>query len=410
VSSAGRRALSIALLVFFVAGGACAAHAGAADDISAARAAEKRGDDAGAVRLLTRALARTDLRGAARGDVYIHRAAILERQKRYAAVISDMQHAVALRPHFWVAYYGLGVGYHLNGEPKRAIAAYNQGLASASADPSLFIGRGRAYHTIGDDRRARADFERAIAIDPRYPFTYLNLGMLESQQLHYDAAFAYFDRVVKLDPAHADGYEWRGVTSFLRNQPAAARADLSRAISLDPTSMNAYRWRGLVNFMDREFSDAAADFASAARLQPSYPYAALWTYVARLKLKIADTAELRTASARSDRRAWPAPIFALFLGEQTYAGVLARAGTGVPAATAAGNRCEAAFYAGELALSRDDVATARPLFDEASKTCPVHYVEHRAAVAELQWLDAQPTPAASGDPVPRVRNLERPQR
>jgi hypothetical protein len=88
-------------------------------------------------------------------------------------------------------------------------------------------------------------------------------------------------------------------------------------------------------------------------------------------------------------------VFALFLGEQTYAEVLARATAGVPPATAAGNRCEAAFYAGELALSRDDAGTARGLLDEAVRTCPVHYTEHDGAVAELRWLDAQPSPSAS---------------
>ena len=390
-----RRAFGAALAVLLIGGGAGMALAGTSDDIVAARAAVARGDDDGAIRLLTRALSEPDLSGAQRADVYIARAGIFERQKRYDGLISDMQQAIVLRPHDWVAYYGLGLGYHLSGDPKRAIDAYTRGIELASPDVSLFNGRGRAYKAVDDDRRARADFEHAIAIDPRYAFAYENLGMLDYEQLRYDAAFAEFDHVVHLAPEYADGYQWRGALSFLRNEPAAARADLDKAIALDPKFFNAYRWRGLVNFTDREFSDAAADFETAARLRPTVPYNVLWAYVARLKLRTADAVELRSVSSRFDKRAWPAPVFAMFLGERTYAEVLAQATAGVPAATAVGYRCEATFYASELALSREDPGAARRLLDEAVRTCPVHYTEHDGAVAELRWLDARPASSTS---------------
>jgi lipoprotein NlpI len=187
----------------------------------------------------------------------------------------------------------------------------------------------------------------------------------------------------------------RGAISFLRDQPEAARADFDRAIALDPACVEAYHWRGMVSFVSRQFSDAAADFASAARLRPARQYDALWVYVARLKLKTADPAELRAAAARFDRRTWPAPIFALFLGEQTYSAVRALADAGSsPAAVLASRRCEAAFYGSEFALSRDDVATARSLLNDALRICPVHDTEHDGVVAELRWLDAQPAPSA----------------
>jgi lipoprotein NlpI len=394
-----RRALAAVLaLFFFAAGGAGTALADASADLAAAQAARHRGDDDGAIRLLTRALARTGLRAPERADAYVDRAGIYERHNRYDAVISDMRHAIALQPRLAIAYYGLGLGYHLNHDPKRAIGVYSRGLAFATRSliVAMLNGRGRAYHDTGDDLRARADFERAITLEPSYPFPYQNLGMLEYSELRYDAAFADFDRLVQLSPKNASAYKMRGAISFLRNQPEEARDDFSRAIALDPACVEAYHWRGMLNFVSREFPDAAADFASAARLRPTKPYDELWTYVARLKTKTADSAELRAAAARFDRRAWPAPIFALFLGEQTYSDVRALGEIAGPDATVvASHRCEAAFYGGELALSRDDVATARSLLDEALRICPVHDTEHDAVVAELRWLNAQPAPAAA---------------
>ena len=394
-----RRVLAAALaVVLFAAVGQGAAQAGAPADIAAAQAAKKSGDDATAIRLFTRALAQPDLRGAQRADAYVDRAGIFERQKRYDAVISDMRNAIALQPRLAIAYYGLGLGYHLNHDPKRAIAVYSRGLALAprSLVLALLNGRGRAYHDTGDDGLARADFERAIALDPSYPFPYQNLGMLEYAQLRYDAAYADFDQLVRLGPENASAYQMRGAISFLRGDPEAARADFSRAIALDPACVEAYHWRGMVNFVSRQFSDAAADFASAARLRPTKPYDELWAYVARLKLKTADPSELRTAAARFNGRTWPAPIFALFLGEQSYSDVRALSEIGGPPATVvASHRCEAAFYGGELALSRDDVTTARSLLDEALRTCPIHDTEHDGVVAELHWMDALPAPAAT---------------
>jgi lipoprotein NlpI len=260
----------------------------------------------------------------------------------------------------------------------------------------MLNGRGRAYHDTGDDVRARADFERAIALDPTYPFPYQNLGMLDYAQLRYEAAYADFDRLVALNPKEALAYQMRGAISFLRDQPEAARSDFNRAIALDPACVEAYHWRGMVNFVSRQFSGAAADFASAARLRPANPYDELWSYVARLKMKTADPTELRSAAARFDRRTWPAPIFALFLGERTYSDVGALAQAGGPSATLlASHRCEAAFYSGEFALSRDDVATARSRLNDALRICPVHDTEHDAVIAELRWIDALAAPRAT---------------
>lgn len=385
--------LVAALAVVLVGLGTGVALAGASEDVAAAHAAVRRGDDAAAIQLFTRALADPSLRGAQRGAVYMNRADVFERQKRYAAVISDMRQAVALRPHDWVAYYGLGLGYHLSGDPTRAIAEYSRGLAVAS-DPALLNGRGRAYRDTGDDRRARADFERAIALAPNYAFAYRNLGMLEYDQLNYDAAFADFDRWVELDSKNYDSYQWRGATAFERNQPAAALADIDRAIALNPEALNAYRWRGLINFLSHDFTASAADFDAADRLKPTV-YNAVWAYLARLRAGTAGEAALRTAAARFDADAWPGPLVGLVLGERTYRDVRERAQAGVPATAAAANRCEAAFYAAELALSRNDRETARPLLDEALATCPVHYVEHDGALHELRWLGASPSPSPS---------------
>jgi lipoprotein NlpI len=381
-------ALAIALLALTARGGFAAAGS-AADDVRAAHAAFARGDDAGAVRLFTLALARPELRGAQRGLAYVDRGLAFERLKNYAAMIADMEQGVTLRPHDPVAFAGLALGYQRNGEPQRAVDVYTRALAVVGSTAFLLNGRGQAYRAAGDDVQARGDFERAIALEPGFRFTYRNLGSLEFHQLHYDAARADFDQLVALDPGHADGYMLRGAVFAMVNQPDAAMADFDHAIALEPGSEPAYRFRGLGRFGIQQFSAAAVDFASAARLQPARPENELWAYVPHLKDRTADPAALRAAAARFDRAVWPGPIFGLLLGEQSYPEVRSMAAAGVPPDVAKDRRCEAAFYAAELAVSRGDIATARPIIIEALGTCFARDAEHGAVAAELRRLAAR---------------------
>ena len=368
--------------------GGLAAAGSAADDVRAAHAAFARGDDAGAIRLFTLALAQPELRGAQRGLAYVDRGLAFERLKNYTAMIADMEQGVALRPHDPVAYTGLALAYQRNGEPQRAVDAYTQGLAAAGAVAMLLNGRGQAYRAAGNDVLARADFERAIALDPGFRFTYRSLGSLEFHELHYDAALADFERLVALDPGHADGYMLRGAVFSMLQQPDAAMADFDRAVTLEPDSETAYRFRGLGRFGIQQFAAAAADFASAARLQPSRADNELWAYVSRLKSRTADPAALRAAAARFDRMVWPGPIFGLLLGEQSFTEVRSLAMAAVPPAVANDRRCEAAFYAAELAVSRGDTAAARPIIVEGLSACFARDAEHGAVTTELRRLAA----------------------
>ena len=375
-------------LVALGAHGAFADASSAAADVKAAHAAFARGDDDNAIRLFTRALAEPELTGAQRGVAYMDRGLAFERQKNYAAMIADMEQAVALRPHDQAAFAGLGLGYRRTGELQRAIDAYTRGLAAAGDVPLLLDGRGVAYHLAGDDVRARADFERALAIDPVYRSAYRNLGSLEVQEQHNLAALDDFNRLVPLEPNRADAYILRGGVFSLMNRLDAALLDLDRAIALEPSSEPAYHVRGIVRFRVAQFGGAAADFATAAKLQPARPENELWAYVSRLRGDTADPARLRAAAARFDRTVWPGPLFGLLLGEQSYAEVRDRATAGVPAVVANDRWCEAGFYGAQLALSRGDMETARSLARDALGACFPNEAEHGAAHAELRRLAA----------------------
>jgi lipoprotein NlpI len=74
---------------------------------------------------------------------------------------------------------------------------------------------------------------------------------------------------------------------------------------------------------------------------------------------------------------WPAPVVALYLGKKTPAQAMAAAKT-------AGQRCEVLFYGAELQLARHRTAAALGPLKLAAKTCPLNYIEHAGALAELR--------------------------
>jgi lipoprotein NlpI len=98
-----------------------------------------------------------------------------------------------------------------------------------------------------------------------------------------------------------------------------------------------------------------------------------------------DTAVLARDFGNVDQSAWPAAVFALYLGKGTPDAVRVAAAAGDPAGKA-DRECEAAFYLGEFALLNGKRDEASPLLQDAGDKCPVGFTERYAARGELGRL------------------------
>jgi lipoprotein NlpI len=229
----------------------------------------------------------------------------------------------------------------------------DSGLFAGSGLAWAYTNRGNAYRAKGDNDRDIQDQDQAIRLDPNFAAPYNNRGT------------AY----------HGKGDNDRAV------------ADYSEAIAINPNYALAYRNRGRLYFFSKAVAKAQADFKQASELNPKDAYAALWLDLTERRNNL--PSHLAQAATQLDMTVWPAPVVRLFLGQMTPAGVL-DAAQNADAYTMKGQVCEANFYSGEWALQQGTAPEASRLFRLAASDCPLNYVEHAAATAELKRFGVAP--------------------
>lgn len=176
------------------------------------------------------------------------------------------------------------------------------------------------------------------------------------------------------------------VRSSATESDREAVALVSRAIDFNPDLSSAHYTRGYLRFGLGQYQAAVIDLERSVRLDPAYGYDALLLHVLRARLGATDSAPLAAHAARIDKKSWPAPIFAMFLG-QLPAKDLPGATTARDPGTLNGQLCEARFYMAEFSLLRGDRGEGKALLQSALAICPADFVEARLAQAELKRLN-----------------------
>jgi lipoprotein NlpI len=326
-----------------------AAHAGSSEDTGAARTALQRHDWATAIRLYSVALQRGDLPPEIQAISHNNRGIAYARSQRNDEALADFDAAIKLNPSYQNAYVNRGDIYQFRHQYDKAITDYDAALKLREGDEVAHFDRGNSYAALGKHHEAIADYAAAI-------------------RLNKDYQTAYFNR----------GNSYQAIGRF-----AEAASDYDAAIKLKPDDADAIHSRGFVNFYLGRYAAAAEDFQRGAA---NDAYVALWRHLARSRIGLADPHELALNTiVKFDRAVWPSPIIGLFLGQMQPAQVLAAAQAG-DAKKRRDQGCEASFYLAEYALMKIEIGDAQRLFREAQQACPIGFVEHIAAEAELKRL------------------------
>jgi PQQ-dependent catabolism-associated CXXCW motif protein len=203
---------------------------------------------------------------------------------------------------------------------------------------------------------------------------YHRRGVYYIDTKQYDGAIGEFTRAINLSPTRADAYYQRGKAYVSKQAFAEARSDFDKAIALSPSETDYLANRGFVNFYVGDFKQAAADFQSAGG---THPYIMLFRYLARARLGDATAAmQLEAEAASRTTKVWPYPVIELFTGKISLEATM-------EAAKTRNQVCEAHFYIGEWHLLRGETTAAVNHLSTAGSTCPSHYEERIAAVADL---------------------------
>lgn len=255
------------------------------------------------------------------------------------------------------------------------------GLASA------YYNRANGRLHQGDFDAAIADYGRALALDPRHVNAHVNRALARASQGDFDRAIADDSRALQLDPRNALAYANRAALEFLRGDVDATLADCTRALELAPQPGDVYQRRGMALYLSGNAARAAPDLARAQEMTGD-PYASLALYLARVRAGQDGARELAARTAALDRKAWPGPLVALYLGRGAPESPLAAARQGDAAAQQA-QLCAARYYMAQWHLLRHETDRALSLLMNAASQCPTDALERGGAIAQLKELAAR---------------------
>ena len=178
----------------------------------------------------------------------------IEKWRSIANMVTDTDNHLAAR-----AWFSVGYLHSQNGEPEKAIPAYDQAIYLRSDYAEAYNNRGASNGKLGQYDAAITDLNEAIALDPNDAEAYYNRGIVKFRRENYDDALIDFSEAIRLKPDHIDAHNNRGVSRARLGQYDAAITDLNEAIALDPDDAEAYYSRGVMKFLTAIHRTASAD-------------------------------------------------------------------------------------------------------------------------------------------------------
>lgn len=332
-----------------------------------------------------------------------------------AGVVGAHRGVAAFRHSVAMSLVESGLSRSAVGSLDRAIADYDAAFGYVPDLLAAYLARAEAYRIMQDYDRALADVDRAVELHPDAPGAHAIRAIVLAARHDYARALPALDRALTLDPDNVTLLAARGNAFLDSANLEAASADAERAlharpdlalahdllarilmekddtdgaiarygeaIRIDPKHGGALFSRGRLYFEKQDYLAATEDFWRAALIGGNRSYAALWLFLARTHSGKDGRRELANWSRATARDAWPFPLIELYLGARPFASVAA-------AATTNDQRCELAFYGGELAILAKKMEDAARLLSVARALCPNDFIEARASRKELARVEA----------------------
>jgi tetratricopeptide (TPR) repeat protein len=166
--------------------------------------AQQRGDLAGSVVLIERALAQRP-----NATAWSNLANALWLQGAHERAEAACRNALALDPNCAPAYQNLGNALKSRGRLEDAAAAYQRSLDLRPDHPDVLSNLGTVLTGLKRVDEARTALDAALRIRPDFAAAHFNLGNLELAHGDLDVAVACYERLLHLSPGHADGHRGR---------------------------------------------------------------------------------------------------------------------------------------------------------------------------------------------------------
>lgn len=134
---------------------------------------------------------------------------------------------------------------------------------------SEYLLRGDGYFKDGNPVRALQAYNRAIALNPDNLEAYASRGAVHFFQGNYALAQADFKTVIDKNPYQVDAYTAYGSALAATGNFDEALEVLNSALALQPSKPEIFFSRAGVYFMLGRYADAVTDYTSVINLRPA---------------------------------------------------------------------------------------------------------------------------------------------
>lgn len=226
------------------------AHAWAAgwDDVEAAWAAKRRGQNAEAIKLVTRGINSGKLKGIRLARAYVTLGRAYQAMDRLRAAGTEYTRAIKLvdktirlgrlsGKDLAYAYNTRGLAHQKMGRLEKAIADYNVALKVLPGFHKFLLNRANAYSLLGRYGLAIVDYSVALEAQPGSFNLYYSRAAAQVWQGNYEQAIADYEQALKISPK--DSFRWgvfigRGNAYFMKGDFGQAIADYEKSLALNP--------------------------------------------------------------------------------------------------------------------------------------------------------------------------------
>ncbi len=358
------------------------ADASAYSDFNQGISAHDVGAAADTIRYMSAALANPGLPSHLRPAALLDRGEAYVMQKQYDLAGADFSALLTLMPGDYTALIERGTLHLARSEFELARADFAGAIRARPDAPHPYVEHGRAFMAEHRFDEALKDYSDGLAASPWSLEFYTLRSEAYRLSTRYDAAIKEDEAAIARDDKFAIAYTARGRAQEDAGALNAALADYEKAADLEADDPELPFLEGLVEWKLARFDDAARSFR---RLPAKAPYAFIWNYLADARRRSAP-GDLAEKASKLDGAEWPAPVVKLIAGTANAEDVIAKAGAEKDAELRKTETCEADFYVAEWHLAHGDAAQAKPLLDEAARSCEIGGVERGAAAVELGRL------------------------
>jgi tetratricopeptide (TPR) repeat protein len=228
------------------------------DDARAGVTELSNGNNAEAIRLLTRALDSGQIANGDLGAAHFDRGLAWANSGEYDKAIADYSDAIRFNPHLVDAYHSRGVAWVKKGEYDDAITDFNVAIRYNAQDAESFDGRGVAWSGRGEYDKAVADFDAAIRLNAHDTVAYFHRGLAGFDQGKFEIAATDFAQKLQLS------HDGASVILLYLSRARSGVADSAVRLAADSSAMDEAKWPAPAIALFLGKSSTAAVFEKAA--------------------------------------------------------------------------------------------------------------------------------------------------